>query len=155
MSRFMATIEIRRAARGDVPALGRLAAAFDAEVQGPVGLVEAAAIGALLDEPSWGSVLVADGDGVVLGYALVDYGFDRQAGGRDATLRELFVDRDARGCGLGKALVEAAAGAARGHGARVLRAVVRTDDARARRLCERRGFEPDGRLRLARPVEPR
>jgi len=75
----------------------------------------------------------------------------------DAWLEDLFVREDARGCGLGRALVEAAIERARGRGCKRIELDVNEDNAAARALYEACGFltepKPPGRtLFIGRPL---
>ena len=62
----------------------------------------------------------------------------------DCWLEDLFVREDARGSGLGRALVEAAVERARARGCRRLDLDVAADNAAARALYERMGFASPG-----------
>jgi GNAT superfamily N-acetyltransferase len=83
---------------------------------------------------SWASVAV-EGDAVV-GLAAVGI----EEWNRRALLRHLYVAPAARGRGVGRALVEAAAGEARRRGARCLWAETQTVNPGAVRFYERAGF---------------
>ena len=64
-----------------------------------------------------------------------------------ARVYSLAARPEARGQGVGAALLEAAVGAARRHGCRALRLEVRTDNAAAISLYERLGYERIGSYR--------
>jgi GNAT superfamily N-acetyltransferase len=65
--------------------------------------------------------LVAEAGGGAVGYALIHFGYDTDRSRREAYLNDLFVTEAWRGQGVGKALIIAAAQAARSqHGAQAL-----------------------------------
>lgn len=100
------------------------------------------ALGVLITDAAIGFVLVYAPDPAAEfdGYVVVTYGFDLEWGGRDAFVTELFVDEDARGRGVAKALVDAAALLARDAGAQALHLVVRPENVAAGELYRARGF---------------
>jgi len=110
------------------------------------------ALGQLVRHPEWGFVLLAEVDADVVGYALVAYGFDIEFGGRDAFLCELFVARDHRGKGLGRALLEVAEAAAKDGDVAALHLLVRHENVRAKGLYERSGFVVDPRPLMTKPL---
>jgi ribosomal-protein-alanine acetyltransferase len=85
-------------------------------------------------------MLVAERDGAVLGAAVVFF----HASHRIARLYSIAVAPEARGTGIGEALLAAAERLARRRGARAMRLEVRTDNAQAQRLYERRGYRRIG-----------
>ena len=78
------------------------------------------------------------------GVAQLRYRFGVWLGAEDCWLEDLYVRDDARGAGLGVALVEAAAERARGRGCRRIELDVAAGNAPARALYERLGFESPG-----------
>lgn len=111
------------------------------------------ALGELVRHPEWGFVLLAEVDAELVGYALVAYGFDIEYGGRDAFLCELFVARDHRGKGLGRALLEVAEAAAKDADVAALHLIVRHENHRAKGLYERSGFVVDPRALMTKPLD--
>lgn len=89
----------------------------------------------LLRSPSC-SVVVAELEGGVLGYALVLF---RKASQR-ARLYSIAVDSSAHAAGVGRALLAAAERSARKRGATDMRLEVRQDNARAIALYEKAGY---------------
>jgi len=81
-------------------------------------------------------VLVADRDGAVIGAAVVFF----HAAHRIARLYSISVAPEARGEGVGDALLVAAERLARRRHATAMRLEVRTDNAPAQRLYERHGY---------------
>lgn len=86
------------------------------------------------------SVLVADRDGAAVGAAVVFF----HAAHRIARLYSIAVAPEARGSGLGDALLESAERIARRRGSASMRLEVRADNAVAQRLYERRGYRRFG-----------
>ena len=82
------------------------------------------------------AVLVAEHAGSLLGCALLFF----RRGSRGARLYSIAVAHGARGRGVGAALLAAAEREARGRGCASLRLEVRTDNAAAIALYERRGY---------------
>ena len=122
-------VKIRRAVRGDAPALGRLGTAmvethhaFDARrfLAPTSGTREAygSFLASQIDEPDV-AVLVADDGAAVVGYAYaVMEGYDYMAlRGPAGVLHDVIVDPDHRDRGVGRLLVEAALDYLRSRGA--------------------------------------
>ena len=85
-------------------------------------------------------VLVAERDGAIVGAAVVFF----HASHRIARLYSIAVAPEARGAGIGEELLAAAEREARRRGRTRFRLEVRTDNAAARRLYERRGYRAFG-----------
>jgi ribosomal protein S18 acetylase RimI-like enzyme len=92
-------------------------------------------------------VLVAERDGVVVGWAKIEHPTPFPASEHVWTITGLAVDPAAQGRGVGRALVEALAEEAEARGARRLTLRVFAPNEGARRLYERCGFEVEGVLR--------
>jgi ribosomal protein S18 acetylase RimI-like enzyme len=146
-------IEIAVASREDEADIMPLMIAFnDAEgiVWRPAIMVPA--LRRLLHDNLIGTMLIArDADsGVPVGYALATFGFDIEFGGRDAFITELFVAPQARGRGVGQALLDAIAGGLRAQGIAAIHLMVRPQNEQARSLYERVGFRASPRLLMTR-----
>ncbi len=89
------------------------------------------------------SLTVAEGDGGVLGYALVLF----HEGTSLARLYSIAIDPRARGIGLGQKLLEAAEQAARDNDRAYMRLEVRPDNRGAIALYERNGYRPFATVR--------
>lgn len=100
--------------------------------------------------------------GAIRGYAMVLF----SRGTSLARLYSIAVDPDHRGLGLGTALLHAAEGAARKHGAAYMRLEVREDDDATRRLYHREGYrkfavqrhyydDDADAIRMEKPLGPR
>ncbi|WP_028033407.1 GNAT family N-acetyltransferase [Chelativorans sp. J32] len=87
------------------------------------------------------SLLVAERDGVVLGYALVFY----RRGVKIARLYSIAVASSEASAGIGRGLLAAAEATVRANGRSILRLEVREDNLRALELYKRAGYRPIGR----------
>ena len=82
--------------------------------------------------------LVAEADGVVVGFAHHRSHPDTFTGTRDRFLDDLYTDPDARGLGVGTMLIESIVGIARAAGETgVLRWITAADNERAQRVYDR------------------
>jgi ribosomal protein S18 acetylase RimI-like enzyme len=100
--------------------------------------------------------LVAEVDGVVVGYLLHHDGYDTDANRRLLCVIDLYVAEEHRSLGLARALVDAAVRVAREHGATDLRWVVNRHNVKARAFYERLGAQTSEHLLLQHlPVTPR
>ena len=125
---------IRRATRGDVPRVAEIERSSFSDPWSP------GAFRSAVDEERL-HFLVAEHDGGVVGYAVSWFVMD------EAELANLAVATDARGSGIGGALLDAAIAAAREEGCVAMHLEVRESNAAARALYESRGFEQVGRRR--------
>jgi len=106
-----------------------------------------------------GLLLGARADGALVGFACLHWIFDSIAARDAVLLSDLFVAEQCRGTGVGRALIDAAAKAARGRGVPVLRWVTATDNTTAQALYDRTGatrstwFEYE--LRVGGPQPPK
>ncbi len=126
---------IRKAIASDAEALVALEnAAFDAD------RISRRSFTRFIASPS-AELLVADGASGLAGYVLVLYRRTTSV----ARVYSIAVASQARGTGLGDALMEAAEVAARQHGELFVRLEVRFDNAPAIALYERRGYKRFGR----------
>lgn len=64
--------------------------------------------------------LVAESNETLVGYLILDFGYDTDQSRRLAYVNDLFVTESCRGQGVGKALMRSAAETAREHGAQAL-----------------------------------
>jgi len=104
-----------------------------------------AALERLLRDPTLGGVWLVERDRVVIGYAIVTFGYDLEFNGRDAVLTELWIDPPARGAGVGAAVLQLLGPVLRALGVHALHLQVRPDNP-ARRLYERSGFVASPRI---------
>ncbi len=108
-------ITVRAAVIGDVDAVWPLAR--DLATSSAVDHDTYASDFALLAADSAVTLLVAEQDGIVVGYLLGQNHVTFHAGGPVLWVEEVMVDRVRRGAGIGRALVRAAEGLARASGA--------------------------------------
>jgi GNAT superfamily N-acetyltransferase len=80
-------------------------------------------------------------DGTALGFATLYWTLSSITAGDHVLLNDLFVHESARGAGVGKALVDAAADVARAQGSTHLSWLTALDNRAAQRLYERMGAE--------------
>ena len=93
------------------------------------------------------SVLLAEADGEIVGYALFLNGYDTDIAARSVTLEDIFVTDTARGRGIGRRLFAAVAHAAVERGAHSLWWGVRSSNRAARRFYARLGArDEDARI---------
>ena len=97
-----------------------------------------------------GAVLVATLDGRVVGIAALSATWTIEHGGPAMWLEELYIEPPHRGHGVGRALLSAAADAARAHGAHTLDLEVEASHTRAANLYAREGFRRLERTRWVR-----
>ena len=88
--------------------------------------------------------LVAESDGVVVGYIRLQDKYPFPEGSGVLTINGLAVAHDARGRGVASTLLEAAAAEGRLRGARKISLHVHSTNATARRLYERHGYVIEG-----------
>jgi len=110
----------------------------------------AAALDGLMSHPERGAVLVATLDGRVVGIAALSATWTIEHGGPAMWLEELYVEPSYRSRGVGRALLSAAAAAARARGARTLDLEVEASHTRAANLYAREGFRRLERTRWVR-----
>jgi len=88
-----------------------------------------------------GRYIVEEEDGAIRGYA----GLRHLAGGTDSDVQTIAVAEEARGLGLGRALLGELLATAREHGAQEIFLEVRADNPVAQKLYESEGFAEIGR----------
>ena len=109
-------------------------------------------VGAVIRHPERGRILVARDRGTVVGVAALSFVWPIEHGGMSAWLEELYVVPDARGRGIGTALLRAALRAATEAGAVAVDLEVAVGHERAANLYAREGFQPVPRARWVRPL---
>jgi len=95
--------------------------------------------------------VVAERDGVIVGFASMAASGDDDATGSTGELRAIYILEDVAGLGVGARLLERAQNALRERG--FVRATLWVLDAneRARAFYERHGWRPDGTVRVEEP----
>ena len=117
--------EIRDARCADVPAIARLATEFAQYMRSLGDLTEFRLDAKALERDGFGSNqafrgLVVEHTGVVIGYLLYHDGYDTDAACRVLFVADLFVTKEARGQGIGAALMRKASEIAAARGAKQL-----------------------------------
>ena len=111
------------------------------------------AVERLLADPALGrAYFLADGEERRAGYVVFTYGFDHEAGGRLATVTDLFVEPAHRRRGYGRAALEFVAGTCRAHGVRGLELQVERHNAAGQALYRSFGFRSHDRLPMFLPL---
>ncbi len=110
------------------------------------------AFAGLLAEPRWGAVLLAELDGVAIGYAVVTFGYSIESGGVEALLDELYLD--VRGQGLGSIVLARVLAEARSRGAQRLFLETEAANERARAFYRRHRFHQDDSIWLSIDLAP-
>lgn len=100
------------------------------------------ALEALLNAPGAGRVWVADDDGLLVGYAVLAYGYSLEFHGRDAFVDELYLAPSHRRQGLGTTALRILQSACRAAGVQALHLEVDVGNAAARALYHAWGFVP-------------
>ena len=116
---------------------------------GPVyqGLIQ------LLTEPTLGlAFFLMDKAGARAGYVVFTFGFDHEAGGRLATVTDLFIEPTHRRRGLGKAALQFVAATCRSLGVRGLELQVETHNAAGQALYRAFGFHAQTRIAMFLPL---
>ncbi len=132
---------VRRAVPGDAEALERLIVLLAAHHGDRATVGQDSLRADLFASPPWAVALVAEGDGGILGYALLVRLYRAQFARRIMDLHHLFVAPEARGRGVGVALVHAAAREAEAQGCAHLAVGTDPDNHRAQAFYRRLGFE--------------
>ncbi|MGH2712541.1 MAG: GNAT family N-acetyltransferase [Thermoleophilaceae bacterium] len=106
-------------------------------------------LGVLLDDPATEFLIAADGNGSPAGVCQLRYRLSVWTGADDCWLEDLYVEDDARGAGLGRALVTAAVERAAARGCRRMELDVNETNTAAIAFYESLGFttepKPPGR----------
>lgn len=121
---------------------------FEAEASGRL-------IRHLLEHPQAGSVFIAREGGRAVGYMVLTRCYSLEFGGPFVLLDEIFLLPEAQGQGLGKRLIDTAAGYCRENGFGYLRLEVQKKNLRAIDVYRAAGFHAEDRFLLSRPVARR
>lgn len=148
----MADPVIRSAMREDLPEIVRMIRALAAHVDGSIA--PKTTVEVLEREGPSGKdrfkLLVAESKGAVVGFCLYTYAFSGWRGATGLFIEDLYVDNSARGMGLGKKLLAAAAQAEHGN-ASFIKLEVKLSDPAAVRFYENLGmtiFQGEGIMLL-------
>jgi GNAT superfamily N-acetyltransferase len=144
---------LQRAGPADLDTLLPLIAEFY-EVDGHAfdESVVRAALGPLLDGDTAGQVwLITTGNGDVVGYAVLTWGYSLESGGREGLVDELFLRR--RNTGLGGRALEALVDRAGRAGCRVLFLETESRNARVRGFYARHNFLEQDSIWMSRALD--
>lgn len=133
-------IKIRDMTQDDVPQVLRMIAGLAAWHDDKADIDAARLTRDALGPDRWLRVLVADGGAHLVGYAALVPMAQLQFGVRGMDMHHLFVTRDARGNGVGRALVRECEAAARAADCRFLTVGTHPDNHTAARFYEAAGF---------------
>ena len=97
----------------------------------------------LITEPSQGAVFIARDDGRAVGFAALDWKWSSLKAARIGYLEDLFVDPEARGRGIGDALIEICAERCRELRMPAMQWQTAPDNLRAQQVYNRTGAEFD------------
>lgn len=118
----------------------------------------AAALAKALEPNGPARILLARDGGLVVGYAIVGFGFSVEFAGRDAFLDELYVASDRRGTGIGGALLAEAERVALANGVTAFHLEADHKNPRAAELYRRSGYKDHTRhlmtKHLGSPADP-
>jgi GNAT superfamily N-acetyltransferase len=133
--------EIAPIAAGQMDALLPLIAAYQRfyEVEDVDDERNRAFFSAFLDPSDRGTMLGAWGDGELLGYACLYWSFTSLIPAETVLMNDLYVVPEARGQGIGRALIDASAAVARRRGAARLTWMTAQDNETAQRLYDATG----------------
>ena len=109
----------------------------------------------IVSDPSLGRVWVLDQDKRPVGYMVLTLGFSMEYGGRDAFLDDLFIRRDYRGAGLGKAALKTFFDTCRLLDVRAVHLEVGWANTAAKALYAKFGFRDNDRQLLTRRLSLR
>jgi GNAT superfamily N-acetyltransferase len=147
-------LHIDTATRADIPALNSLLDLLftqEAEFQ-PDRVAQERGLGAIVDDPAVGTILVARDEQGVLGMVNLLYTISTALGARVALLEDMVIAPRARGGGLGSQLLAAALEFARAQGCRRVTLLTDADNHAAQRFYSRHGFERSPMIPLRRPL---
>lgn len=102
----------------------------------------------LPEDTAAGRVWLIEMKGEAIGYIALCFGYSIEFGGRDAFVDEFYIVEEARGRGIGRAVLEAVKVAAVSFGVRVLHLEVARENHEAKRLYSNAGFASRERFHL-------
>lgn len=135
-------MEITTAREADIPQLCELLTLLFTQEADFVPDMEAQrrGLGLIVAQPEIGEILVARAAGRIIGMVSLLYTVSTALGGRVALLEDMVVRPEARGLGLGAALLEQAIALARCEGCLRITLLTDGDNEAAQRFYRRRGF---------------
>jgi GNAT superfamily N-acetyltransferase len=109
---------------------------------------------ALLNDGSLGQAWLVLHGSQPVGYVIFTYGFDIEFGGRLATITDLYLEPGHRRQGLGGKILHHIETFCRSIGLRGLELQVENDNAEARALYQKFGFQPADRIPMSKRIKP-
>lgn len=148
-------MQIEAATRDDIPALCDLLALLFAQEHefAPDRAAQTRGLQAIIDDPGVGAIFVARQDGRNLGMVNLLFSVSTALGARVAVLEDLVVATEARGAGVGKALLAHAIDFAGSVGCRRITLLTDHDNTRAQQLYRAHGFEASGMIPMRRTID--
>lgn len=130
---------------GDADCAGvlQLARLFHAEDGHPLSERGEVAIGHLLENRTFGTIMKLVLDETLVGYTVISFGYSIEWGGRDAFIDDLYIAESQRGAGLGRLVIERVADWLQSAGIGALHLEVMAGN-RAEKLYRRMGFSDRG-----------
>ena len=145
--------QLRSAAADDVPSLVALMTEFYAEADYPLPQEPATrAFHKLIAEPQWGGIWMAAEATSPVGYIVLTFSFSMEYGGVRGFVDDLYVQPQARGRGIGAALLSTVRSVCVLRGVRNLQVEIGSENGTARRLYQRAGYVERGHLLLSLPL---
>jgi GNAT superfamily N-acetyltransferase len=149
----MNPIGFRQAMPSDRSILERLFAAYRvAHGRAPQPEIIAGALRAALAGDPFVRIWLVQQAGQTVGYLAVTLGFSIEAGGRDAFVDELFLEESARGRGIAILMMRFAEAECRKLGVLFVHVEVARENARARAVYQRLGFEDHERSLMSKAL---
>jgi len=148
-------MQIEAATPDDIPVLCDLLALLFAQEHEfvPDRAAQTRGLKAILDNPEVGAIFIAREDGREIGMVNLLFNISTALGARVAVLEDLVVATEARGAGVGKALLAHAIAFARAVGCRRITLLTDHDNTRAQQLYRAYGFEASRMIPMRLPVD--
>lgn len=148
-------IRIEAAKRDDIPVLCDLLALLFAQENefSPDRAAQIRGLSAIIDAPAAGVIFVARRGGHSIGMVNLLFSMSTALGARVAVLEDLVVAAEARGAGVGKALLAHAIDFARSAGCRRITLLTDHDNRRAQQLYSAHGFEVSRMIPMRRAID--
>ena len=134
---------LQAAGEADRAGILRLARLFHAEDGHPLSERGEVAIGQLLNDQTFGTIMKLELDDNLVGYTVISFGYSIEWGDRDAFIDDLYIAESERGAGLGRLVIERVAVWLRSLGIGALHLEVMARN-RAEQLYRRMGFADRG-----------
>ena len=135
---------IRQAVPADLEALLRLLTSFSEEAGTNFGREHLlAGLQPLLSDQDLGLVFVAEIDSVLVGYAVIGWGWGIESGGKEALIDEVFVLKNHRKQGIGAKLLSEVMTELERHNTKAVFLETEAQNPNSRKLYQNLGFETE------------